>query len=103
MPDTPARPAPTGGSAPPRSNAVVAVLAFAGIVVSLMQTLVIPIVPELPRLLNASPSNTAWAVTATLLAAAADGVREGVSPVAHRFPIGSMSTRTGVPQTRSTS
>ncbi|MDF3142512.1 MULTISPECIES: MFS transporter [unclassified Streptomyces] len=51
-------------------NAIVAVLALAGIVVSLMQTLVIPIVPELPRLLDASASNTAWAVTATLLAAA---------------------------------
>ncbi|MFE7275616.1 MFS transporter [Streptomyces sp. NPDC057623] len=51
-------------------NAVVAVLALAGIVVSLMQTLVIPIVPELPRLLDASASDTAWAVTATLLAAA---------------------------------
>jgi EmrB/QacA subfamily drug resistance transporter len=49
---------------------VVAVLAFAGIVVSLMQTLVIPIVPELPKYLHASASNTAWAVTATLLAAA---------------------------------
>jgi MFS family permease len=48
----------------------VAVLAFGGIVVSLMQTLVIPIVPELPRLLHSSPSDTAWAVTATLLAAA---------------------------------
>jgi MFS family permease len=46
------------------------VLAFAGIVVSLMQTLVIPIVPELPRLLDAPASDTAWAVTATLLAAA---------------------------------
>ncbi|MEV7885935.1 MFS transporter [Streptomyces sp. NPDC002817] len=57
-------------AAPPRSNAVVAVLAFAGIVVSLMQTLVIPIVPELPRLLDAPASDTAWAVTATLLAAA---------------------------------
>ncbi|GLW49712.1 MFS transporter [Streptomyces sp. NBRC 14336] len=56
--------------APPRSNAVVAVLALAGIVVSLMQTLVIPIVPELPRLLDAPASDTAWAVTATLLAAA---------------------------------
>jgi hypothetical protein len=32
----------------PRANAVVAVLAFGGIAVSLMQTLVIPIVPELP-------------------------------------------------------
>ncbi|GGN26672.1 MFS transporter [Streptomyces fuscichromogenes] len=45
-------------------------LALAGIVVSLMQTLVIPIVPELPTLLNAPASDTAWAVTATLLAAA---------------------------------
>jgi MFS family permease len=51
-------------------NVVVAVLALAGIVVSLMQTLVIPIVPELPTLLNAAPSDIAWAVTATLLAAA---------------------------------
>ncbi|KUN21184.1 MFS transporter [Streptomyces antibioticus] len=57
-------------AAVPRSPAVVAVLAFAGIVVSLMQTLVIPIVPELPRLLDAPASDTAWAVTATLLAAA---------------------------------
>ncbi|MDX3574277.1 MFS transporter [Streptomyces sp. ID05-47C] len=70
MPDAPARPAAAGTPAPPRSNAVVAVLALAGIVVSLMQTLVIPIVPELPKLLDAPASDTAWAVTATLLAAA---------------------------------
>ncbi|WP_077797429.1 MFS transporter [Streptomyces sp. JHA26] len=56
--------------AAPRPNAVVAVLALAGIVVSLMQTLVIPIVPDLPRLLDAPASDAAWAVTATLLAAA---------------------------------
>ncbi|MDQ0581799.1 MFS transporter [Streptomyces rishiriensis] len=70
MSDALARPAAAETSAPPRSNAVVAVLALAGIVVSLMQTLVIPIVPELPKLLDASASDTAWAVTATLLAAA---------------------------------
>ncbi|WP_405866699.1 MULTISPECIES: MFS transporter [unclassified Streptomyces] len=70
MSDALARPAATGTSAPPKPNAVVAVLALAGIVVSLMQTLVIPIVPELPTLLHASASNAAWAVTATLLAAA---------------------------------
>ncbi|MEV1062385.1 MFS transporter [Streptomyces sp. NPDC050263] len=70
MSDALARPAAAGASAPPRSNAVVAVLALAGIVVSLMQTLVIPIVPELPKLLDAPASDTAWAVTATLLAAA---------------------------------
>jgi len=70
MSHAPAPAAEAGGGAPPRPNAVVAVLAFAGIVVSLMQTLVIPIVPELPRLLDAPASDTAWAVTATLLAAA---------------------------------
>ncbi|MBA2807664.1 MFS transporter [Streptomyces sp. KM273126] len=65
-----ARPAPDVGPAAPRANLVVVALAFGGIVVSLMQTLVIPIVPELPQLLNAPASDTAWAVTATLLAAA---------------------------------
>ncbi|MER5427770.1 MFS transporter [Streptomyces sp. NPDC002588] len=64
------RPAETGEPPAPRANPVVAVLAFGGIVVSLMQTLVIPIVPELPELLDAPASDTVWAVTATLLAAA---------------------------------
>ncbi|MFF3875704.1 MFS transporter [Streptomyces sp. NPDC001978] len=66
----PASAAEAGESVVPRTNLVVAVLAFGGIVVSLMQTLVIPIVPELPRLLHAPASDAAWAVTATLLAAA---------------------------------
>ncbi|OMI34171.1 MFS transporter [Streptomyces sparsogenes] len=70
MPTPPAPSPDTGASAPPRTNTVVAVLAFAGIVVSLMQTLVIPVVPELPKLLHASPSDATWAVTATLLAGA---------------------------------
>ncbi|CAL9495704.1 Putative multidrug resistance protein MdtD [Streptomyces sp. enrichment culture] len=70
MSDAPARPAATGTSAPPGPGAVVAVLAFSGIVVSLMQTLVIPIVGQLPRYLDAPASDTTWAVTATLLAAA---------------------------------
>ncbi|MFW0787659.1 MFS transporter, partial [Gordonia sp. CPCC 206044] len=50
--------------------AVVAVLCFGGLVASLMQTLIIPIQPELPELLNTTPSNASWVVTATLLAAA---------------------------------
>ncbi|OII27896.1 MFS transporter [Frigoribacterium sp. MCBA15_019] len=49
---------------------MVAVLAFAGIVVSLMQSLVIPLVPQLPQLLDASAADTTWAITATLLAGA---------------------------------
>jgi MFS family permease len=49
---------------------VVAVLALGGIVVALMQTLLVPLIPQLPVLLHASPSNTSWAITATLLASA---------------------------------
>ncbi|MES0837064.1 MFS transporter [Nocardiopsis umidischolae] len=60
---TPARP-------PARPNVVICVLAFSGIVVSLMQTLVIPLVPVLPGFLGATPGDTTWAITATLLAAA---------------------------------
>lgn len=49
---------------------IIAVLAGAGIVVSLMQTLIIPIIPQLPGLLHATPANASWAVTATLLTGA---------------------------------
>ncbi|SKA30772.1 Arabinose efflux permease [Marinactinospora thermotolerans DSM 45154] len=45
-------------------------LAFTGIVVSLMQTLIVPLVPLLPRLLDTTAAGASWAVTATLLAAA---------------------------------
>ncbi|SDQ24893.1 Major Facilitator Superfamily protein [Actinopolyspora saharensis] len=61
---------PPDETGPPRTSAVVVVLAMAGIVVSLMQSLVIPLVPELPELLHASATGTAWVVTATLLAGA---------------------------------
>ncbi|WP_435110930.1 MFS transporter [Nocardiopsis synnemataformans] len=60
----------TAASPDKRSSALVAVLAFAGIVVSLMQTLVIPLVPALPELLNTTAADATWAVTATLLTAA---------------------------------
>lgn len=49
---------------------LVAALAAAGISVSLMQTLIIPLIPELPTLLATSPANASWAITATLLTAA---------------------------------
>ncbi|MEV4145893.1 MFS transporter [Amycolatopsis sp. NPDC049691] len=63
-PSTPAR------EASPRANLVVGVLALAGITVSLMQTLVIPLIPALPGLLHASAADATWAITATLLAGA---------------------------------
>lgn len=53
-----------------RPNVVVAVLAMGGITVSLMQTLVIPLLPRFPQLLGSSPGDTAWVVTSTLLAGA---------------------------------
>ena len=49
---------------------LVAAMAVAGISVSLMQTLIIPVLPELPLLLGTTPSNASWAITATLLTAA---------------------------------
>ena len=49
---------------------VVAVLATTGTCMSLMQTLVIPLIPELPKLLHTSAPNASWVITATLLVAA---------------------------------
>ena len=68
MPPVPTE--PVAVTEPRRANTVVAVLALAGIVVSLMQTLVIPLIPQLPTLLHTSSSNATWAITATLLAGA---------------------------------
>ncbi|MFI7188344.1 hypothetical protein ACIBQ0_01300 [Nocardia nova] len=56
-----------------RSSAIVGVLAFAGIIASVMQTLVIPLItqfPQFPQLLHTTPSNASWIVTSTLLVAA---------------------------------
>ena len=46
------------------------VLCFGSLAGALMQSLVIPIQSDLPRLLGTDPGNASWAVTATLLAAA---------------------------------
>src|ERR1700733_14620911 len=54
----------------PHPGILITVLCLAGIGVSLMQTLIIPVIPELPKLLDTSPSNASWAITATLLTAA---------------------------------
>ncbi|CAM5639176.1 MFS transporter OS=Streptomyces tendae OX=1932 GN=GUR47_10915 PE=4 SV=1 [Streptomyces tendae] len=52
------------------SGATVPVLAFAGIVVAVMQTLLVPVIKDLPRLLDTSPSNASWVLTSTLLSGA---------------------------------
>lgn len=53
-----------------RANVLVAVLAFTGVAVALVQTLIIPIIPHLPEYLDAPASDAAWALTATLLCGA---------------------------------
>lgn len=49
---------------------LVGVLCAAGVSVALMQTLIIPVVPELPTMLGTSAANASWAITSTLLTAA---------------------------------
>jgi predicted MFS family arabinose efflux permease len=49
---------------------VIGALASCGLTVSLMQTLVVPLLPQFPRLLGASTAAVAWLVTATLVAGA---------------------------------
>ena len=74
MTSTPAR-----RTFPPRL--VLAVLCLGSLSGALMQSLVIPIQSELPRLLGTDAGSASWAVTATLLAAAvsagADALRPG--------------------------
>ena len=65
-------PASALGEAPAgrRAGLIVGVLSFCGIVVSLMQTLVVPLLPDLPRIFGTSAANTSWVMTVTLLTAA---------------------------------
>ncbi|MFJ2211877.1 MFS transporter [Streptomyces sp. NPDC101062] len=53
-----------------RSGGVVATLALAGTTAAIMQTLVTPLIAELPRILHTTPSNATWVITTTLLVAA---------------------------------
>jgi len=49
---------------------IIAVLALCGTLVSLQQTLVLPLLPDFPQILGTSADNATWLVTITLLAAA---------------------------------
>ncbi|MFJ5223686.1 MFS transporter [Streptomyces sp. NPDC088400] len=53
-----------------RTGGVVPILAFAGITVAVMQTLLVPVIKDLPVLLSTAPANATWVMTATLLAGA---------------------------------
>ncbi|MEV6593080.1 MFS transporter [Streptomyces acidicola] len=60
-------------------GALVPVLAFTGIVVAVMQTLLVPVVKDLPQLLSTEPGNATWVITSTLLSGAV------TTPVAGRL------------------
>lgn len=60
-------------------RAIVVVLASCGLVASFMQTLVVPLIPAFPQLLNATATDASWVVTVTLLAGAV------ITPVAGRL------------------
>ncbi|MBO9579209.1 MAG: MFS transporter, partial [Microbacteriaceae bacterium] len=62
-----------------RQRAVTAVLAFASICGSFMQTLVLPVQAALPELLHTGREETAWVITATSLTGAV------VTPIAGRI------------------
>ena len=53
-----------------RTGPIVAVLAITGVVVSLAQSLVVPIITELPTIFQTDASNTSWIITITLLVGA---------------------------------
>ncbi|OZC83964.1 hypothetical protein CH254_24070 [Rhodococcus sp. 06-412-2C] len=60
-----------------RARVIVGVIAFAGLMGTLMQSLIVPILGELPELLDASPTATSWLVTGMLLSGAVSNVLFG--------------------------
>ncbi|MEI2775779.1 MAG: MFS transporter [Tetrasphaera sp.] len=69
---------PEPSAAPPRpepqrddrAGRIILVLALCGTLVSLQQTLVLPLLPDFPEILDTSSENASWLVTIVLLAAA---------------------------------
>jgi MFS family permease len=57
-------------TAPKSPGAITAVLALSGTLVALMQTLVVPLLPDFPGILNITAEDASWLVTATLLSSA---------------------------------
>lgn len=54
----------------PSDRAIISTLALTGLIAAFMQTLVTPIIPRLPELLDTTAGDSTWVLTSTLLAAA---------------------------------
>ena len=63
-------PLPSTSRSPSSTGAIIVVLALCGTLVSLQQTLVLPLLPDFPDILGTSIDNASWLVTVTLLTAA---------------------------------
>lgn len=55
---------------PKNTSLVITILCLAGTVVALQQTMVVPLLPDFPKILDTSPENASWLVTITLLTSA---------------------------------
>lgn len=62
--------APAPAAAPHHPRLATGVLAFCGVVVAIMQTIVVPLLPHIPDLTGATPEAASWLVTVTLLTGA---------------------------------
>ncbi|KNX37071.1 MFS transporter [Luteipulveratus halotolerans] len=62
--------APVSERRRPATGLIIAVLSICGTVVSLQQTLVVPLLPDFPKILGTTPDNASWLVTVTLLVSA---------------------------------
>lgn len=49
---------------------IITILCLSGTVVALQQTMVVPLLPDFPKILDASPDDVSWLVTSTLLTSA---------------------------------
>ena len=54
----------------PSDRAIVGTLALSGLIVAFLQTLVTPVIPDLPHLLSTTTADASWVLSSTLLAAA---------------------------------
>ena len=55
---------------PARPRLILAALAFCGVLVSISQTIVVPLLPELPAITHSPASDVSWLITVTLLTGA---------------------------------
>ncbi|HWD78118.1 MAG TPA: MFS transporter [Kribbella sp.] len=53
-----------------RPRLILSALAFCGVLVSISQTIVVPLLPELPAITHSPPSDVSWLITVTLLTGA---------------------------------